>query len=115
MALSKDQILNADDQKIEKVDVPEWGGEVCIKTMSGHQRDKYESDCIKASERKDFVNMRAKLAVLTICDEEGNLVFDEKEINSLTRKSASALEKVFAASCKLNGITDDDVKELEKN
>ena len=39
--LSKDAILAADDLPRETVHVPEWGGDVYVRTMSGTDRDAF--------------------------------------------------------------------------
>ncbi len=41
--LTKDDILEINDIKIENVSVPEWGGEICVKSMTSIQRDKFET------------------------------------------------------------------------
>ncbi|MFE3382837.1 hypothetical protein [Streptomyces anulatus] len=41
--LSAEQILDADDLAIEDVPVPEWGGTVRVKGMSGTERDRFEA------------------------------------------------------------------------
>ena len=41
--LSRDDILNADDLTIETVAVPEWGGEVNVKTLTGAEKDKWQT------------------------------------------------------------------------
>ena len=45
-SLSRDQILKAADLKVEKVDVPEWGGAIYLKVMSVGERDSYELSLI---------------------------------------------------------------------
>ena len=37
MALTREQILEADDLPTESLDVPEWGGEVLIRALNGAQ------------------------------------------------------------------------------
>ena len=44
MLLTKDAILQAQDSKLEKLEVPEWGGHVFIKSMSGTERDNFEAE-----------------------------------------------------------------------
>ena len=39
MALSKDQILSADDMGLLEVAVPEWGGRVFVRVMAVGERD----------------------------------------------------------------------------
>jgi hypothetical protein len=41
---------------------------------------------------------------LTLCDATGNRLFEDAEITALGRKSALALDRVFAVAQRLNGI-----------
>lgn len=113
--LSKEQILNADDSANITVEVPEWGGEVIVAVMSGFARDRFESSVVGKTGGMNTQNIRAKLAAATIVDEKGELLFDEKDVVKLGKKSSAALDRVFEASQKLNRISDDDVEELSKN
>lgn len=113
--LTKDEILNASDKKSVRVSVPEWGGQVTIATMSGFARDRFEASIVGKNGGVNTINIRAKLAAATIVDENGDLLFKEEDVIKLGNKSAAALERVFAASQKLNRITSDDVEQLAKN
>ena len=112
--LTKEQILKSPDLKTETVKMPEWGGKVIIKAMTGTQRDAFEQS-IAIDGKIDLNNIRAKLCALTIVDETGTRVFSDADIAALGAKSAKALDRVFSHSQKLSGISPDDVKELEKN
>jgi hypothetical protein len=115
MILTKKDILTADDIKRELVTVPEWGGDVLVRGMTGAERDKFESG-IREQKNNGFVlnlaNVRAKLSSLTICDEDGKRLFSEQDVQALSGKSASALQRIFAVAQKLSGIGDEDVQEL---
>ncbi len=100
--LSKDAILAADDLLRETVNVPEWGGEVLVRTMSGTDRDAFEASLIEKDGRME--NVRARLVSLTLCDAQGDRLFDDSEIVALGRKSARALDRVFSVAQRLNGI-----------
>ncbi len=118
MTLTKEQILAASDIKIEKVAVPEWGGEVYVKGMTGSERDKFEASIIEIrgnTQKANLANVRAKLACFTICDESGARLFSEEEIVELAKKSAQALQRVFDAAQRLSGIGSEDVDSLLKN
>jgi len=112
--LTKEQILSKDDLKSEIVEVPEWGGEVRVCTMSGFARDRFELS-ITGKTGNNMENIRAKLAAATIVDESGNLLFNEKDLAELGKKSCAALDRVFAASQRVNLITNSDVESLAKN
>jgi hypothetical protein len=113
--LSRNEILKAPDIQRERVYVPEWGGDVFVKGMTGAERDKFEGSILSLrgkSQQVNLVNLRAKLAALTICDEEGNRLFTDEDIQALSQKSAAGLQRVFAVAQRLSGLGEDDVKEL---
>jgi hypothetical protein len=113
--LTRDEILKVVDVEIEVVEVPEWGGEVCVKGMTGAERDKFESSIVQQKGKEQTLNManiRAKLASMTICDAEGKRLFSEADVQALSQKSASALQRVFGVAQRLSGIGDEDVKEM---
>lgn len=110
--LSKEQILSAKDSKHKDIDVPEWGGKVRVSVMSGVARDQFES-LVLADE--DNGNRRAKYLSACIVDDNGDLMFTDKEVEALGRKSAKALDRLFDVALELNGITEDSVEEAEKN
>ena len=116
--LNKKAILEVKDIEIEQVDVPEWGGHVFVKGMTGLERDTFEASIVQQrgkDARVNMVNIRAKLAAQTICDEEGLRLFNDKDVKALGKKSANALQRVFDVAQRLSGITEDDVDELAEN
>jgi hypothetical protein len=84
--LSRDAIKQVNDAKLETIDVPEWGGSVCIKTLSGTERDAFEEGY---SEQK-MRNFRARFLVLTLCDEAGERLYADNEADELGSKSLTA-------------------------
>lgn len=115
--LTKEQIINADDLKTEVVPVPEWGGEVIVRTMTGAAKDAYECSIIEFEGGKatqNLQNIRAKLLAATLVDEAGNLLFSDKEVTTLGKKSAAALDRVFAVAQRLNAVTQQDLEALAK-
>ena len=114
MSLTKDQILRADDLPREQVDVPEWGGSVFVRTMTGAERDAFEQSIVEDSGR-NLANLRARLAVLTVVDADGARLFADSDAMVLGGKSAAALSRVFNVAQRLNALTNSDVEELGKN
>lgn len=114
--LDKNAILNSDDRLIEALDIPEWGGTVHIRTLKASERDAWEiSLTSKDGKTLDRSNARAKFAALVLCDEKGVRLFNSAEAGALGEKSSSALNRVWDAGTKLNGIGEETVAELEKN
>lgn len=116
--LTKEQILNADDLPKELVSVPEWGGDVYVRTLSGSERDAFEAGTIrqgKGSQTVNLLNLRARLVSLSMCDEQGTRLFGDADMVALGTKSAAALDRVFAVAQRLSKLSDADVEELEGN
>jgi hypothetical protein len=118
--LSRDDILRAADLPTEEVHVPEWGGSVLVRGMTGAERDAFESSVVelKAGNKATSVNMqniRAKLVALTVVDEKGERLFSQADVELLGNKSAAALQRIFEAAQRLSGLTQADVEELAKN
>lgn len=112
--LSKDLILSADDLKKEEIDVPEWGGKVCIRTMRGEERDSFEQSIFdgQGTVKDKLDNVRARLLVLVLVDEAGNRLFTDQDIPALGKKSAGVLDRLFEVAKRLNRISRKDVEEL---
>jgi len=60
-------------------------------------------------------NMTARLCAICIVDEKGKRVFSDFDAESLGRKSAKALDRIFDVAQRLNGLGADDIKEMAKN
>jgi hypothetical protein len=116
MSLTGEQILKADDVgKLEKVEVPEWGGEVYVKVMNGQSRDRWELSTSKAIESPGTANIRASLVAACACDENGKRLFSDGQVAAIGQKSAIALDRVYEVAKDINQLEDKDIEELEKN
>ena len=115
--LTKAEILGADDLKHEDVPVPEWGGSVRVRTMTGSERDQFEAYCVSAGKQGvgGLDNVRATVLSLVLVDEQGNRLFSKRDVDALGRKSVAALDRVFAVAQRINRLSDRDIEELEEN
>ena len=112
MALSKSSILAANDTKIsEEIKVPEWGGEVFVKTLSGTERDIFE-DAYSQNKMKAF---RARFLVLTLCDDKGERLFGDNEVDALGKKSSVVINRLFDKAWAHNAFTSEAVDALGKD
>jgi hypothetical protein len=115
MILKRDQILNMEDLPAETVHVPEWGGDVLVRGLSGSERDEYEQEIVRMNGRDVSMNLRnarAKLVAKVTVDEGGNRIFSDDDVRALGKKSAAALERIFNIGRKLSGMSDTDIQEL---
>jgi hypothetical protein len=118
MVLSKDQILNAPDIVYETIDVPEWGGKVKIKSLTGDERDGWEQSIIDMRGNvaaAKLAGAQARLVALTVVDDDGKCLFDKGDVKRLGEKSALSLARVFEASKRLSRLTDEDVNTVLGN
>lgn len=116
--VSREQIKAADDYQTKWIPVPEWGGDILIKSLTGAERDRYEATVVeyKGDKRKvNLTNLRARFVQITAINEDGTLLFGEADIPWLTRKNAKVLERVFKEAQALSGMTDEDMDELVAN
>ena len=122
--LSRDAILQREDIVTEDVEVPEWGGTVRVRGMSGVERDKFEAGLIQQpvangrrrkpqeQQQTNMENIRAKLCSWCCVDEQGGRLFAESDVQALGGKSAAALARIFDVATRLSGITEEDVDEM---
>lgn len=116
--LSRDAILAINDVQFADVEVPEWGGMVRVKSLTGKERDALEASMIEGKGKNANVNLnnlRAKLVARSLVNENGERVFSDTDIAALGTKSAAALTRVYEVAQRLSGITQEDVEELTKN
>jgi hypothetical protein len=118
MLLTREAILNAPDIQVEDVDVPEWGGKVRVRGLTGAERDAFEQSIMEQRGRDmslNLRNIRAKLVALSVVDEQNNRIFSDADVKALGQKSAVALQRVFEVAQRLSGLRNEDVEELAKN
>lgn len=123
--LKRDDIKRVTDRTFEDVEVPEWGGVVRVRSLTGKEKDEFERSLMVVEQRgkktvavPELENMRAKLAVLSMVDENGALLFSNDDIPWLTEKSASALDRVVKVAqylSRMNDVDFEEIKELLKN
>lgn len=114
--LDRDAILGLTDRQIEKVPVPEWSGSVFVRSLMAEERDEFEAGCSDGKGKMTLQNFRARLLVMAICDQAGNPIFSKKiDVLALGRKSAKAVDRIFAKAKELSGFSKEDLEEYVKN
>lgn len=116
--LTRDSILAAPDLQTEVVEVPEWGGSVTVRGMTGAERDSFERSMVDLSgkdTKMNVVNFRAKMVARTVVDSAGKRLFRDDDATMLGTKSAAAINRVFKVAQRLSGMADDEVEELTTN
>lgn len=111
----REKILKCKDIQTEKVHIPEWSVDIYVRGLTGKERDRYEASLLETRGRSqvtNYANARAKMVILAACDENGDPVFTQADLQELTDKSAAALDRIFSVARRLSGMDEDDINEL---
>lgn len=95
-------ISAASDIKTEKVNVPEWKTDVYLKVLTGTERDAFEASY---GSQERLANFRVRFLVLTLCDQDGNRLYDDSQIDLLGKRSSLVLNRLFEHSWKINMLS----------
>ncbi len=102
----------------EIIPVPELGGDVIVRGMTGTERDEFESSLtvgLGRRRRLDTTNIRSRLLVKCICDETGARLLKDEDVAVLGKLPAKVLAPLFDAAQRLSGVSDEDIDELGKS
>jgi hypothetical protein len=105
MSLSKTDILKVEDLPREKMSVPEWGGHIWIRVLTGAEADSLGSTAPSP----------ARIAMLSVCDKDGVRLFGEKDMSTLQAKSSVVLRRIVEAALKLSGLSTEAGETLRGN
>ncbi|MEU6552119.1 phage tail assembly chaperone [Streptomyces sp. NPDC046915] len=124
MALNRDAILGAVDVQTEKVDVPEWGGDVIIRGLTGDELDAFQGSVRQFRPTFDGKGMeavlvqegmRAKLLVKCLVDEAGDRLFTDQDASALGAKSGTVIDRLYDVAARLSGLSEEEKEALEGN
>lgn len=108
--LTRDQILGALHFRSEVINIPELGGGVRVRDMGCHRRDQLAEFIAGFPNPEAFVRNLGKYRLFmlcnTVCDDEGNLLFTQDDMERLENSfSYSTLEPLFAAALRVNNMS----------
>lgn len=95
--LSVADIAAANDCKIEKVPVIEWGGSIYMRTLTVSE--------VESISKKKIIPNSVMLAAV-ICDENGNKIFSDQEVQILEKKNSAVVVRLVEKAIELNGMGD---------
>jgi hypothetical protein len=122
--LTREQLLAKQELKVEKVKLSV--GDIYVRQMTGREKNKFEltlghwEDDSQSQSGQKYVrtleDFRAKLAVHTVSDKAGVLLFNPDDWSALSENMGAAdLERIADAAQKLNAITDLDKERMVKS
>jgi hypothetical protein len=116
--LTFDDIVAASDIRYEYVDVPEWGGRLKLKSLTGEERGKVFT-AIRAhgkqihDEDEAQSIFYARVIAASAVDEDDKPVIGQKNALALTKKSSSALNRVYKVCARLSGLGDEEIEKAK--
>lgn len=117
--LTREQILErARAAKIERAAlvVPELGGRIWVRGMSGKERDKFEEGMrLRSGPNRgsvDMKNFRARFVVRVVVNKDGAQLFNEMDSDVIGKLPAGVLDRIIAKSTELSAASDEGVEEL---
>lgn len=118
--LTREALLTKQELNREKVELNEEGY-VYVTELTGKERDHFERSILKRVTRngrtqtiENLENVKGKLLALTICDENGNKLFQLNDAaNILEAMGTSTVEKLVLVAQRINGMQP--LEEAEKN
>ena len=100
LPLSREAILAAGSRPVVTVEVPEWGGAVCLRPLSGA-----EVSAIYADETKDRHQVTETMVAVSICDAEGNRLFKPVDAPALFDKAYAGLKPLISKVMEINRLS----------
>ncbi len=115
--------LKAKDIKSERLAVPSWGVEFEIRGLTGAQRAAMVARATVTTrvDGEDVSSVDSKilnpLLIVSSCfdPDTGERVFEDADADAINQKSAEAIDLVTAVVLRLNGMTKEEKKGMEKN
>lgn len=108
MTLTRSEILSAVDLPSEEVAVPEWGGSVMVRGMTGTERDRFEiASYLAREDLEGKAVVRARVVAWCTLDADGKQLFTRSDLEHLGAKSGVALDRIFTVAQRLSAVTKD--------
>lgn len=101
--------------KIETREVPELGGTVYLRGLTGKQRDIWEQSCITGEgKNRHLRNVRGKLLARCLCEPDGKRAFVDADAEWLGDLPGHIIGPLYDVAAQLSGISDQAKADLEK-
>jgi hypothetical protein len=119
--LTREQILGAQDIVFEHVDVPEWGGEVILHTLTGSEREELDNfiaeNGLSSGNDKATIGKNsymAKVLQLSIVDEAGAQLFSIDDLVELGKRNSKVMIRLFKLARKISALSIAEMERYEK-
>ena len=105
--LSREAILAHDDLPTEDVEVPEWGGRVRVRGLTGTERDAWDGEAVAARLKGGMPpNWRVRRVAMCLVDERGARLFSDRDVAALGAKNAAVIDRIDDVVVRLSGMAE---------
>lgn len=111
MALTREQILAADDLEIVELEVPEWGGTVRLRELDAYTAQKL----FKELEGADEMQVQVLMCAACIVGDDDQALFTAEDVAALQKKSALVISRIAAEAMKLSRGRREDAEAYRAN
>jgi len=115
---TRDDIINFNDADLVPVEIPYWKNKKGENfTIYISQLKTKEADIINNQDKSgNQIKNNMKLIVLCCCDENGNKMFTDKDVDPLyENKSAASINFLIQKILEINFMSKDDIEKIAKN
>lgn len=115
--VTRDAILAPLKRRFQEVEVAGWG-KFRLRSLNELERSKFEASIRDKQGRvvnNKLVDLKCRLIVLCVVDENGDPLLTDADINALRQQDSKYTNTLVEAIQKHCGISDADMEELEKN
>jgi hypothetical protein len=118
--LSREQFLGADTLTRVEIQIPELGGSVYVRVLTGAERDWLDSHVFDDEgeilpPKQRLANYRGRLVALSTCNADGTSLFTLADVETLSRMAAKVLDRIVDVAQRINGMTQEEIDTLTKN
>jgi len=115
MLTREDLLRLAEPRNIRREPVPGVDG-LFVRLMTGEEAEAYDTRAETLKEEKaGGVRIVAALVVRTVCNADGDLLFNTDDESSAIKLPINVLESIAITAARVNKIDEKAVEELEKN
>lgn len=114
--LTKLQLLHG-NHKVVPVDIPDMEGDLFIKPISGRARDTLELmyERFNKGDTDAILGIRAFIVQASLCDENGVLLFDVEDIDSINESlPAILIDKLVDQAKRVSGLGENSQESVEQ-
>lgn len=108
--LTKAAILAAVDLQAERVDVPEWGGHVFVRSLPAADYEKFVQAAVKFPQELQGYH----LLVRCLVDAEGVPLFGDDDIEALRGKHGGIMLALINRAGRLNRLGEETIEDAKK-